>query len=660
MSVATSAVGAFSISLLVLESHDLDTHRPSRLVFQKAHHPAVFVFQLNFESEMSLAEPLCARVEHPFRRAMDEDDIDDDDQPRVVYADAERAGRMARYATGVGDAEDVSASRGSHGASEGGVFAPRGGAPGAAPWAFDDGMDGAPPPTLLEDDDDHTRSPARVDGRTTPGALRSGGVRDARRSEGTRPDESISDEDVDASPAAARTTNTSPHAAPQRGNRRRTPIRATTGAATPADADHAERDFLERALGNVSAAARVIASRNDHPKLNAKTKNQKPKPKPATRRSPRGKANPAAAKAVAEARATAKTTSPTGGGLASLASLGVLSRGQTKAAVPLSALEPPPRPTHKPTRTQKPSAKLAQKNRTILSKTSGGSRSLVSHPLPSTDSDEDDDGIDDASDSGGDDRNGDLNTDNGLSDVVLCTEGEELVGRAGGEKNTTPGLMSAMSRLPTKAAATDDGVFAFPKRNAVTNASQRGTTHRHGQNAPTARLQRLVHRAKARSAQFSHTAQNGEDGDGCDEDTVPEKLKQSGLGVAMELALVGDCGVEAGVCLWECVPVEQTARGDRVDHGTLNPGTAHDERFLTDTNRDESPNSPSWLRRGESSAPAPGAVVVFDAKCARELRLQPGSTLLVYHPVHEIEVAPQVGTGFKRRRVVIASLVRAG
>lgn len=162
---------------------------------------------------------------------------------------------------------------------------------------------------------------------------------------------------------------------------------------------------------------------------------------------------------------------------------------------------------------------------------------------------------------GGDDRNGDLNTDNGLSDVVLCTEGEELVGRAGGEKNTTPGLMSAMSRLPTKAAATDDGVFAFPKRNAVTNASQRGTTHRHGQNAPTARLQRLVHRAKARSAQFSHTAQNGEDGDGRDEDTVPEKLKQSGLGVAMELALVGDCGVEAGVCLWECVPVEQTARG---------------------------------------------------------------------------------------------------
>ena len=84
--------------------------------------------------------------------AMEEDDIDDDDQPRVVYADAEREGRMARYAAGVGEGADVSASRGSHGASEG-AFAPRGPAPGAAPWASDDDVDGAPPPTLLEEED---------------------------------------------------------------------------------------------------------------------------------------------------------------------------------------------------------------------------------------------------------------------------------------------------------------------------------------------------------------------------------------------------------------------------------------------------------------------------------------------------------------------------
>ena len=83
---------------------------------------------------------------------MEEDDIDDDDQPRVVYADAEREGRMARYAAGVGEGADVSASRGSHGANEG-AFAARGPAPGAAPWASDDDVDGAPPPTLLEEED---------------------------------------------------------------------------------------------------------------------------------------------------------------------------------------------------------------------------------------------------------------------------------------------------------------------------------------------------------------------------------------------------------------------------------------------------------------------------------------------------------------------------
>ena len=109
--------------------------------------------------------------------AMEEDDIDDDDQPRVVYADAEREGRMARYAAGVGEGADVSASRASHGASEG-AFAPRGPAPGAAPWASDDDVDAAPPPTLLEEEDERARSPARGDGRAAGARRRAPGPAD--------------------------------------------------------------------------------------------------------------------------------------------------------------------------------------------------------------------------------------------------------------------------------------------------------------------------------------------------------------------------------------------------------------------------------------------------------------------------------------------------
>ena len=146
---------------------------------------------------------------------MDEDDMDDDDTPRVVYADAEREGRMARYATGVGDGAE--ASRGSHDASQGGVFAYRGDAPGAAPWAFELDMDSAPPPTLLEDEDDQARSPARVDARTAPhGAFRSGGVREKRglREDTTTRSDTRSDSDDDelvaAFPAAARVTSGSP------------------------------------------------------------------------------------------------------------------------------------------------------------------------------------------------------------------------------------------------------------------------------------------------------------------------------------------------------------------------------------------------------------------------------------------------------------------
>ena len=270
------------------------------------------------------AECVAPWVGEPVAVAMEEDDIDDYDQPRVVYADAEREGRMARYATGAGDCADVSASRGSHGASEGGVFAPRGPAPGAALWASDDDMDGAPPPTLLEEEDDPT-SPPSGDDCATVGAARSDRVEDPRSGDRRRSDGSITDDDVvDASPAAVFTREAVPFS---RARVRYTgPPPGTTGGDAENSVDDADRDFLEETLGNVSAAARVIARRNAEPAKRAaigKLKATNPKP-PAPRRSPRGKA--AAANSAEVNRKPTKL-----GGLASLASLGALSRGLAPA-----------------------------------------------------------------------------------------------------------------------------------------------------------------------------------------------------------------------------------------------------------------------------------------------------------------------------------------
>ena len=83
------------------------------------------------------------------------DDVDDD-QPRVVYVDREREGRMARYATAGGDASEderarralASADAASHHAAGPGP------GPGGAPWASDDEAVGAPPPLEMNDDDE--------------------------------------------------------------------------------------------------------------------------------------------------------------------------------------------------------------------------------------------------------------------------------------------------------------------------------------------------------------------------------------------------------------------------------------------------------------------------------------------------------------------------
>ena len=607
---------------------------------------------------------------------MDEDDMDDDDTPRVVYADAEREGRMARYATGVGDGAE--ASRGSHDASQGGVFAYRGDAPGAAPWAFELDMDSAPPPTLLEDEDDQARSPARVDARTAPhGAFRSGGVREKRglREDTTTRSDTRSDSDDDelvaAFPAAARVTSGSPSI---RANPKTAPSRAAVGAA---DADHADRDFLEQTLGNKDAAKRVMANERNLPK---KAK-PKPKPKPQLR-SPRGNAN-LATKAIAVARAAAnppKGTGTVGGGLASLASLGALSRGEVVAAAPTDpvASQPPARPTQKskPTQSRKPTLKLTQKHRTLAS-SRAARREADGDEVDSDDSE--DDGIDD--DSASDDSQRGLDDAHEMDtelhkelpktsplptkedDAVPCTEGEDDAAekeKEETEKSKPLGLMSAMSRLPTSADALSDEPFAFrAKPNG--SASQRGSVaNRHGHNAPTARLQRIAHRARARSAQFAHARDRDETDLTQTQKDQPQKTQKelhllekraAAWGSPMALTLVGEGAVEAGLCLWECV--EGASEFPNANGSTFR------ENQDNNTEHAESPGSPVWLRRG-ADAPAPGLVVVFDAKTVRELRLNSGAHVRVYPPWNEVEVPPGVGTGFKRRRVVMASLVGTG
>ena len=47
----------------------------------------------------------------------------------------------------------------------------------------------------------------------------------------------------------------------------------------------------------------------------------------------------------------------------------------------------------------------------------------------------------------------------------------------------------------------------------------------------------------------------------------------------------------------------------------------------------------------------------MDGRVARELSLRGGSRVSVFPPWNEVEVPPSVATGFKRRRVVVGTLV---
>jgi hypothetical protein len=604
---------------------------------------------------------------------MEEDDIDDDDQPRVVYADAEREGRMARYAAGVGEGADVSASRGSHGASEG-AFAPRGPAPGAAPWASDDDVDGAPPPTLLEEEDERARSPARGDGRASAAGARSDATMANARRGSDRGDRTpfspasgsgSDDEDVvDASPgepSGAKRARKSGSSARRQPSGDPHPRGEDLNRDGGADED-ADRAFLEETLGNAAAAARVASAARGDADASASARVSKKAKTTLPRRSPRGKAK---AKASAPRN---KNADGANRGLASLASLGALARGE--AAPPLV---PPAKDASANVFRERGVAKArgadrkAPEPRTLRGWTLAAARAA----RLDDDDDDDDDDIDD--DDGADDDGEDaaLNARGGVSkdadvaeDAVPCTEGEDdrPPGGGGGSERPPPptnrgGLMSALARLPSRAPGTaaDDALARLGGAGPSQRGGARGA-HRHGSNAPTARLQRIMHRVRARQAQFLSTdvaVDASASKEKSDKSSAAELLRArrcATWGRPMIVTLVGECGAEAGLCLWECVG-EDDELSPSVDRGGF--GGFEDAES---EKREELSSERDWLRRG-ADAPAPGAVLAMDGRVARELSLRGGSRVSVFPPWNEVEVPPSVATGFKRRRVVIGALV---
>ena len=597
---------------------------------------------------------------------MEEDDIDDDDQPRVVYADAEREGRMARYAAGVGEGADVSASRGSHGANEG-AFAPRGPAPGAAPWASDDDVDGAPPLTLLEEEDERTRSPARGDGRASAAGARSDAIhpqtlstRDATanaRRGGDRgetlnrapfsPASGSDDEDVvDASPADAKRAN-------------RGLLGASSIVQNQSPEDAADREFLEETLGNAAAAARTASAAEASPQK------ERPLRKAKTKRPKR------------PAGLVIKKTAPSKSGLASLASLGALARGET-ATKENGA-------TNENARGTRDRDASARNGRGAARRPAGGAdrkaparRTLAASRAArlelqeeeEEEEEDDDDDIDD--DDGGEDDDGDgaaasaavrfgvAKDAEAAEDAVPCTEGEEVFPEAPTQQKTNAvgGLMSAMARLPPRApgSAADDA----PARLGGAGPSQRGGArgaHRHGSNAPSARLQRIMHRVRARQAQFLDTAGGGpaRDAGSASADAAAGSSRKA-WGRPLRVTLVGEGGAEAGLCLWECV-CEDDDDASFADAAFADADEdLHLERGRSTRDARSEKSDREWLRRG-ADAPAPGAVLAMDGRAARELSLRGGSRVSVFPPWNEVEVPPSVATGFKRRRVVVGTLV---
>jgi hypothetical protein len=217
--------------------------------------------------------------------------------------------------------------------------------------------------------------------------------------------------------------------------------------------------------------------------------------------------------------------------------------------------------------------------------------------------------------------------------------------------------MSALARLPSRAPGTagDDALARLGGAGPSQRGGARGA-HRHGSNAPTARLQRIMHRVRARQAQFLSTdvaVDASASKEKSDKSSAAELLRArrcATWGRPMIVTLVGECGAEAGLCLWECVG-EDDELSPSVDRGGF--GGFEDAES---EKREELSSERDWLRRG-ADAPAPGAVLAMDGRVARELSLRGGSRVSVFPPWNEVEVPPSVATGFKRRRVVIGALV---
>ena len=127
-------------------------------------------------------------------------------------------------------------------------------------------------------------------------------------------------------------------------------------------------------------------------------------------------------------------------------------------------------------------------------------------------------------------------------------------------------------------------------------------------------------------------------------------------GRPLRVTLVGEGGAEAGLCLWECV-CEDDDDASFADAAFADADEdLHLERGRSARDARSEKSDREWLRRG-ADAPAPGAVLAMDGRAARELSLRGGSRVSVFPPWNEVEVPPSVATGFKRRRVVVGTLV---
>ena len=560
---------------------------------------------------------------------------------------------MARYAAGVGEGADVSASRGSHGANEG-AFAPRGPAPGAAPWASDDDVDGAPPLTLLEEEDERTRSPARGDGRASAAGARSDAIRpqtlstrdataNARRG-GDRgetlnrapfsPASGSDDEDVvDASPADAKRAN-------------RGLLGASSIVQNQSPEDAADREFLEETLGNAAAVARTASAAEASPQK------ERPLRKAKTKRPKR------------PAGLVIKKTAPSKSGLASLASLGALARGET-ATKENGATNENARGTRDTTRARE-TEEARREGRPEAPIGAGASdvRGARAARLELQEEGEGEEEEDDTTTRRRRRRRGrrwrrarrqrrcarrrEGCRSRGGRRAVHRGRGGLSRGTDAAENQRGRRRMSAMARTPEGAGpAADDARRRLG--GAGPCAAARARPHRHGSNAPSARLQRIMHLVRAAGAVSGHGRRRSGGRRGPASVDAPPGPR--GLGPPLRVTLVGEGGAEAGLCLGEASARTTTTRRSRGARDATRTSTSSEAGAARRALGRPTESGPA-LR----DAPRPARFWRWTG-APRELSLRGGSRVSVFPPWNEVEVPPSVATGFKRRRVVVGTLV---